>query len=60
MCECQSKQARRPEAVSTVLSNCAGYISSCAKKDEQGNTIMQDHIVWQLVESLLKFRFDRW
>ena len=34
-------------------------ISACAKMDGQINTDMQEHIVRQLIESLLKFRFDR-
>jgi len=34
-------------------------IRSCAKMDGQINTDMQEHIVRQLIESLLKFRFDR-
>ena len=46
-----------PEAA--VLSHYAGYIRSCAKMDGQINTDMQEHIVRQLIESLLKFRFDR-
>ena len=37
----------------------AGYIRSCAKIDGHINTDMQEHIVRQLIESLLKFRFDR-
>ena len=50
-----------PEAVAAVLSHShyAGYIRSCAKMDGQINTDMQEHIVRQLIESLLKFRFDR-
>ena len=48
-----------PEAVAAVLSHDAGYIRSCAKIDGQINTDMQEHIVRQLIESLLKFRFDR-
>ena len=52
-----------PEAVaavlSAVLSHYAGYVRSCAKMDGQINTDMQEHIVRQLIESLLKFRFDR-
>ena len=48
-----------PEAVAAVLSHYAGYIRSCAKMDGQINTDMQEHIVRQLIESLLKFRFDR-
>ena len=35
------------------------YIRSCAKMDGQINTDMQEHIVGRLIESLLKFRFDR-
>ncbi len=31
----------------------------CAKMDGQINTDMQEHIVRQLIESLLKFHFDR-
>ena len=45
-----------PEAVAAVLSHYAGYIRSCAKMDGQINTDMQEHIVRQLIESLLKFR----
>ena len=48
-----------PEAVAAVLSHYAGYIRSCAKIDGHINTDMQEHIVRQLIESLLKFRFDR-
>ena len=48
-----------PEAVAAVLSHYAGYIRSCAKMDGQINTDMQEHIVGRLIESLLKFRFDR-
>ena len=48
-----------PEAVAAVLSHYAGYVRSCAKMDGQINTDMQEHIVRQLIESLLKFRFDR-
>ena len=44
---------------SAVLSHYAGYIRSCAKIDGHINTDMQEHIVRQLIESLLKFRFDR-
>ena len=47
------------EAVAAVLSHYAGYIRSCAKMDGQINTDMQEHIVGRLIESLLKFRFDR-
>ena len=54
------RQARAtPEAVAAVLSHYAGYVRSCAKMDGQINTDMQEHIVRQLIESLLKFRFDR-
>ena len=42
-----------------VLSHYAGYVRSCAKMDGQINTDMQEHIVRQLIESLLKFHFDR-
>ena len=48
-----------PEAVAAVLSHYAGYIRSCAKMDGQINADMQEHIVRQLIESLLKYRFDR-
>ena len=48
-----------PEAVNAVLAHYAGYIRSCAKMDGQINTDMQEHIVRQLIESLLKFHFDR-
>ena len=48
-----------PEAVAAVLSHYAGYIRSCAKMDGQINADMQEHIVQRLIESLLKFRFDR-
>ena len=48
-----------PEAVASVLSHYTGYIRSCAKMDGQINTDMQEHIVRRLIESLLKFRFDR-
>ena len=48
-----------PEAVAAVLSHYAGYIRSCAKMDGQINTDMQEYIVGRLIESLLKFRFDR-
>ena len=49
-----------PEAVAAVLSShYAGYIRSCAKMDGQINMDMQEHIVRQLIESLLKFHFDR-
>ena len=48
-----------PEAVAAVLSHYAGYVRSCAKMDGQINTDVQEHIVRQLIESLLKFRFDR-
>ena len=48
-----------PEAIASVLSHYAGYIRSCAKMDGQINTDMQEHIVRRLIESLLKFRFDR-
>ena len=47
------------KAVAAVLSHYAGYIRSCAKMDGQINTDMQEHIVGRLIESLLKFRFDR-
>ena len=52
-------KASEGEAVAAVLSHYAGYIRSCAKMDGQINTDMQEHIVRQLIESLLKFRFDR-
>ena len=45
--------------LAAVLSHYAGYVRSCAKMDGQINTDMQEHIVRQLIESLLKFRFDR-
>lgn len=48
-----------PDAVAAVLSHYAGYIRSCSKMDGQINTDMQEHIVQRLIESLLKFRFDR-
>ena len=48
-----------PEAVAVVLSHYAGYIRACAKMDGQINADMQEHIVRRLMESLLKFRFDR-
>ena len=48
-----------PDAIDTILSHYAGYIRSCAKMDGQINTDMQEHIVRQLIESLLKFHFDR-
>ena len=48
-----------PEAVAAVLSHYAGYIRSCAKIDGHINTDMQEHITGRLIESLLKFRFDR-
>ena len=47
------------QARAAVLSHYAGYVRSCAKMDGQINTDMQEHIVRQLIESLLKFRFDR-
>ena len=46
-------------AIQAVLDRYAGYIRSCAKMDGQINTDMQEHIVRQLIESLLKFHFDR-
>ena len=48
-----------PEAVAAVLSHYAGYIRFCAKMDGRINTDMQEHIIGRLIESLLKFRFDR-
>ena len=53
------KTVIRHAAIDAVLSHYAGYIRSCAKIDGQINTDMQEHIVRQLIESLLKFRFDR-
>ena len=47
------------ESVAAVLSHFEGNVRSCAKMDGQINTDMQEHIVRQLIESLLKFRFDR-
>lgn len=47
------------EAVAAVLSHYAGYIRFCAKMDGRINTDMQEHIIGRLIESLLKFRFDR-
>ena len=46
-----------PEAVAAVLSHYAGYVRSCEKMDGQINTDVQEHIVRQLIESLLKFHF---
>ena len=46
-------------ASGTDVGTVAGYIRSCAKMDGQINTDMQEHIVGRLIESLLKFRFDR-
>ena len=48
-----------PDAVAAVLSHYAGYIRACSKMDGQISTDMQEHIVQRLIESLLKFHFDR-
>ena len=48
-----------PEAVAAVLSHYAGYIRSCAKMDGQINTHINLEVCGQLIESLLKFHFDR-
>ena len=48
-----------PEAMNEVLANYAGYIRYCSYIYGHFNVDMEDYIKTKLIESQLKFRFDR-
>lgn len=48
-----------PEAVEAVLSHYAGYIKYASKMDGRVNADVEEHVKQKLIESLMKFRFDR-
>lgn len=49
-----------PEAIQAVLDRYAGYIRYFSKMNGYYNSDMEDYIRTKLIESLFKFRFDRW
>lgn len=48
-----------PEAVEAVLSHYAGYIKYVSMMNGRVNVDVEEHVKLKLMESLLKFRFDR-
>lgn len=48
-----------PEAVETVLSHYAGYIKYVSMMKGRVNADVEEHVKLKLIESLMKFRFDR-
>ena len=52
--------AGEPEAVNTVIQTYTGYIKYLSYFQGSINDDIQDYIKAQLMESLPKFRFDRW
>lgn len=47
------------EAVETVLSHYAGYIKYVSMMSGRVNADVEEHVKLKLIESLMKFRFDR-
>lgn len=48
-----------PEAVEAVLSHYAGYIKYVSMMNGRVNSDVEEHVKLKLIESLMKFRFDR-
>lgn len=48
-----------PEAVEAVLSHYAGYIKYVSMMNGRVNADVEEHVKLKLIESLMKFRFDR-
>lgn len=48
-----------PEAVNTVLAHYAGYIKYAALMEGRVNADVEEYAKQKLIESLLKFKFDR-
>ena len=48
-----------PEAVEAVLSHYAGYIKYVSMMNGRVNIDVEEHVKLKLIESLMKFRFDR-
>ena len=51
--------AGEPEAVNAVLQHYTGYINYLSYFQGHINTYIQDRLKSQLMEAILKFRFDR-
>ena len=52
-------QRGEPEAVDAVLSHYAGYIKYTFMLNGRINADVAEHIKQKLIESLVKFKFDR-
>lgn len=48
-----------PEAVEAVLSHYDGYIKYVSKMNGRVNADVEEHVKQKLIESLMKFLFDR-
>ena len=48
-----------PEADEDVLSHYAGYIKYVSMMNGRVNSDVEEHVKLKLIESLMKFRFDR-
>ena len=48
-----------PEAVEAVLSHYAGYIKYVSMMNGRVNSDVEENVKLKLIESLMKFRFDR-
>lgn len=48
-----------PEAVEAVLSHYAGYIKYVSMMNGRVNADVEEHVKLKLIESLMKFNFDR-
>lgn len=48
-----------PEAIEAVLSHYAGYIKYAALMDGRVNTDVEKYAKQKLIESILKFKFNR-
>lgn len=48
-----------PEAIDAVLSHYAGYIKYAALMDGRVNTDVEEYAKQKLIESILKFKFNR-
>lgn len=48
-----------PEAIEAVLSHYAGYIKYAALMDGRVNADVEEYAKQKLIESIMKFKFDR-
>ena len=48
-----------PEAVEAILSHYARYIKYVSMMNGRINADVEEHVKLKLIESLMKFRFDR-